>query len=252
MACYEALSMRPFDVSPALVALLDPYPAAEALSRACAAGGRRARLALARLWLSEGIPFAFRGNPAAYEQMRSWLASRLGVDPKDITVIGSARLGHSLSPRQLGRAFSSQSDLDLTVVSADLFARLVTEFNNWTYDYESSRVAPTNRRERTFWDDHLRRGPDIIGRGFLDSKMIPLREPYRLAREIGQTMYLLREKLAATPGAPVVSHADVRAYKSWDAFARQVETSLASARVSASEGITDGQPNPPLQPSALP
>lgn len=214
------------------------------------AGGQQVRLFLARLWLSEGIPFAFRGKPAVYEHMRSWLASRLGVDPKDITLVGSARVGQSLSPSQLGRPFSSESDLDLTVVSPDLFNRLVAEFNAWVYEFESGVVSPENARERRFWDDHLERGPDIIGRGFLDSKMIPLRQPYVLARLIGQTMYLLREKLAATSDAPVVSRADIRVYRGWDAFARQLGASLSSARPSVNTG--DGQPSQRLEPAAAP
>jgi hypothetical protein len=218
--------MRPFDVSPHLDSLIDTYPTAAGVARASTEGGRRARLALARLWLSEGVPFAFRERPAVYEAMRSWLASRLSVDPKEITLIGSARVGQSLSPSRLGRPFSSASDLDLTVVSSDLFGKLAAEFNVWSYDYESGAVIPGNSRERRFWDDHLQRGPDLIGRGFLDSKMIPLRQPYILARQIRQTMYLLKEKLAVTPAGPVVSGADVRVYRNWDAFARQVETSL--------------------------
>lgn len=224
--------MRPFDVSPHLAGLVDAYPSAEELARASYAGGPQVRLFLARLWLSEGIPFAFRARPAVYEHMRSFLASRLGVDPKDITLIGSARVGQSLSPSTLGRPFSSDSDLDLTVVSPDLFNRLVAEFNAWAYDFESGVAQPANSRERRFWNDHLERGPDVIGRGFLDSKMIPLRHSYVLAKQVGQTMYLLREKLAATPGAPVVSRADIRVYRSWDAFARQVGLSLSSARPS--------------------
>jgi hypothetical protein len=228
--------MRPFDVSPHLAGLVEAYPSAEKLARASYAGGQQVRFFLARLWLSEGIPFAFRNKPAVYEYMRSFLASRLGVDPKDITLIGSARIGQSLSPSTLGRPFSSESDLDLTVVSPDLFNRLVAEFNAWAYDFDSDAARPANSRERRFWNNNLERGPDIIGRGLLDSKMIPLRQPYVLARQLGQTMYLLREKLAATPDAPVVNHADIRVYRSWDAFTRQVGLSLSSARPSATTG----------------
>jgi len=238
--------MRPFDVSPHLDALIDTYPTAMGVAQASTEGGRRARVALARLWLSEGVPFAFRERPAVYESMRSWLASRLSVDPKEITLIGSARVGQSLSPSRLGRPFSSASDLDLAVVSSDLFARIAAEFNTWVYGYERGEANPANSRERGFWDDHLQRGPDLIGRGFLDSKMIPLRAPYALAQEIGQTMYLLKEKLALTPAAPVVARADVRVYKNWDAFARQVETSLVFEPF-----LTNGQSNQASQPSAL-
>lgn len=227
--------MRPFDVSSHLDPFVNPYPSAEDVARASSAGGYLVRLALARLWLSEGVPFAFRARPAVYESVRSWLGARLSVDPKEITLIGSARVGQSLAPSQLGRPFSPESDLDLTIVSSDLFGRVVHEFHAWAYDYERGVVTPANGRERKFWDDHLQRGPDLINRGFLDSKMIPLRETYKLAGQIGQTMYLLCHKLALTPGAPMVARADIRIYKDWGAFARQVGTNLAMVRPSAAE-----------------
>jgi hypothetical protein len=183
-------------------------------------------MAVARLWLSEGIPFAFRANPALYEYMRTWLASRLGIDPKEITVVGSARLGQALDPGRLGAPFSDASDLDLTTVSPSLFERLVTDFNAWAMDYETGTVHPANQRERYFWDENRRRGHQLIARGFMDSRLVPLRGRYALAQSIGQTMYVLREKLMATPGAPKVSKADIRAYKDWGAYARQMALSL--------------------------
>lgn len=233
MGSSTLLNMRPFNVPPHFADFRDLYPPAADVARLSTTGGYQARLALARLWLSEGIPFAFRQNPALYEQIRCWLASRLSIDPKEITIIGSARLGQSLSSDRFGAPFSERSDLDFTTISAVLFERLTSDFNAWAFEYESRSITPNNGRERHFWDDNLTRGPDIIGRGFVDSKLIPLREPYKCAREIGQAMYLLVEKLKATPGGPKVRRADIRAYRSWDAFARQMALSLSSLRSGA-------------------
>ena len=183
--------MRPFNVSPHFAEFRDAYPSAMDVARLCVLGGHPARLALARLWLSEGIPFAFRHNPALYEVVRVWLASKLMIDPKDITLIGSARLGHSLFGNPFGSLFSEASDLDFTVVSAPLFEKLATEFNSWVYAYESGSMSPSNGREQYFGDVNLTRGPDTLGRGFIDSHLIPLREPFVYVRAIGQAMYLL-------------------------------------------------------------
>jgi hypothetical protein len=136
--------MRPFSVSPHFAGVCGIYPSAEQVARLCLLGGQQARLTLARLWLSEGIPFAFRKSPALYELVRVWLASRLGIDPKDITLIGSARLGHSLFSHPLGAAFSEDSDLDFTVVSTLLFEKLAAEFNSWVFAYESGSITPSN------------------------------------------------------------------------------------------------------------
>jgi len=219
--------MRPFSISTDLAKIHDPYPAAAEIAHACASGGVAARLAVARLWLSEGIPFAFRDIPVLYEHVRFWLASRLAVDPKEITLVGSARLGQSLAPKTLGTPFSAKSDLDFTTVSSSLFERLVTDFNSWASDYEMGKVNPKNEREKGFWNDNLSRGPEIIGRGFMDSKLIPRHERYPSAQQVGQAMYLLCEKLNLTPGGPRVRHADIRAYRNWEAYARQMVISLA-------------------------
>jgi len=105
--------MRPFDVPAHFAEFREVYPSAADVARLCAIGGHRARFTLARLWLSEGIPFAFRKNPALYELIRTWVASRLGIDPKDVTLVGSARLGHSLFGKPFGSPFSETDDVPI-------------------------------------------------------------------------------------------------------------------------------------------
>jgi hypothetical protein len=161
------------------------------------------------------------------------MAPRLGVDPKEISIIGSARIGQSLSPDNQGRPFVDSSDLDFMAVSGSLFKEFVDDFNKWTYEYESHAISPKNDRECRFWDDHMERGPLVIGRGFIDAKMVPSRKSYATAIKIAQTMYLVTEKLKITPLSPHVTHASLRVYKNWEAFVRQVEKSLLSLRQKA-------------------
>ena len=218
--------MEPFKITGPLHDMADPYPAADTVLRAAAEGGEQAKLSLARLWLSEGIPYAFQKRPGIYEAVRAWIGSRLGVDPKEVSITGSARIGQSLAPRKLGQPFSENSDLDAFVVSAVLFERLRDDFNAWTFDYESGKVHPQNPREEDFWRDNVNRGPRLIQRGFLDAKLIPNLEHYHNTRSINQTMYLLREKLRVTPAAPKVASASLRTYRNWNSFARQVSLNL--------------------------
>ncbi|MFP3939739.1 MAG: hypothetical protein ACLF0P_05480 [Thermoanaerobaculia bacterium] len=189
-------------------------------------GGEQARQALARLWLSEGIPYAFRDCPAVYESMRSWLANRLGVHAKEISVAGSARLGASLSPVKLGRPFGSKSDLDVFVVSAQLFEIVRKEFCRWSLDFESGRVKPRNAREEGFWQDNNYRGDKLIRRGFIDQKLIPNLDAYADIRNISESMWALAQKLNVTERAPRPKRASTRCYKSWDAFVRQAALNL--------------------------
>ncbi len=217
--------MEQFSIPDPLRKLTDPYPSWEVMLNA-AGGGREARIALARLWMSEGIPYAFRKCPAVYESVRSWLSFSLGVHAKEIGLVGSARIGESLNPRKFGKRFSCNSDLDLVIVSEVLFGKLTEEFRQWSLSFESDKITPGNSTEERYWPDNNKRVPRNIAAGFLDSKFIPNHESYPITRRIEESMFLLTRKLECTPNAPKVRKASVRCYESWDRFVRQVSLSL--------------------------
>lgn len=159
--------MEPFRIPDPLRHLNGAYPEAGAILAAASGGGNASRVALARLWLSEGIPYAFSGCPAVFEVLRGWLAIRLDVEPKEISMTGSARIGSSLAPGKQGKRFSAASDLDFFVVSEKLFHQLRDEYNQWVYDFESEQVHP-NPLEREYWRDNAARGTGVLSRGFID------------------------------------------------------------------------------------
>ena len=218
--------MEPFRIPELLGDLAYPYPDPGLVLNAAGQGGEQARIALAQLWLSEGLPYAFRECPAVYESIRSWLSAMLDVHAKEIGIVGSARLGASLARNKLGRKFSDISDLDLFIVSKDLFEKLREEFCQWSLAFEGDEVTPRNEKEEEYWADNNKRGPKLIGRGFLDQKMIPCLEQYPVTKKIGQVMWQLVEKLKLTPSAPKPSKASARCYKSWDSFVRQNSLNL--------------------------
>lgn len=220
--------MKPFRVPNEIHALINLYPDAELIRNAALNGGEASRIAISRLWLSEGIPYAFRDCPGIYESMRTWLGARIGVEPKNISLTGSARIGQSLSPKKIGQPFGKHSDLDLFVISPELFNKMRVDFTQWSYDYESGKLEPLNQREMRFWDDHLNRIPKLIQRGFLHSTVVPNRDAYATFTGLAQSMYLLKEKLSVTQGAPAISKASIRCYKSWGDFIQQSSLSLAA------------------------
>ncbi len=213
--------MEPFRTPKQLVGLTEPYLDAKVLREAAKHGGELVRIAFARLWLSEGIPFAFRECPGLYESVRSWLSVRLDVHAKEINLYGSARLGFSLTPSKLGKRFDQSSDFDFFVVSSALFGNMKEEFVRWSLDFESGMVTARNSRENKFWKDNNRRGPHLIDRGFLDQKMVPNLSSYCTIQRISQVMWLLVEKLKCTKGAPTPREASIRCYSTWDGFVRQ-------------------------------
>jgi hypothetical protein len=105
----------------------------------------------------------FSECPAVFEVLRGWLATRLDVDPKEISLTGSARIGSSISPGKQGKRFTPTSDLDLFVVSEKLFGQLREEFNKWTYEFDGGLIQASNPREHAFWKDNAARGSGLFG-----------------------------------------------------------------------------------------
>ena len=223
--------MEPFKIPASLENFVSPYPEPKELLDAAHGGGELARMALAQLWLSEGIPYAFRASPAIYESVRFWLSTRLeGVHAKEISVTGSARLGGSLVPQKLGKPFDENSDLDIFVVSNSLFQKLKNDFCRWSSDFGSGMLRARNKREQKFWNDNKARGAKLIDRGFMDDWLIPNLPNYSTARKMSDTMWRLVEMLKVTHNAPRPKKASVRCYSSWDSFVRQMLLNLDPER----------------------
>ena len=219
--------MEPFKIPESLKNLTNPYPEPKILLKTAHSGGESARIALAQLWLSEGIPHAFGNCPVIYEAVRFWLSTQLNVHAKEISLVGSARLGKSLNPKKLGKHFSNcESDLDIFIVSNCLFKALREDFCRWSRDFESGRIKPKKGPESRYWPDNNDRVPKNIQRGFIDTYKIPNYPEYPIAQKVNDTMSLLVRKLKITPNAPKPKKASIRCYNSWDSFVQQMLRNL--------------------------
>jgi hypothetical protein len=218
--------MQPFEIPQAIRSIIEPHPSAEVIIRAARLGGTAEVEAIARLWLSEGIPFAFREMPALYEVLRAWLARRLAIHAKELTLIGSARQGSSIAPPKMGKTFNAESDLDWTAISDSLFERCTDEFNSWADDYRAAHVHPRNPTEKGYWDENLSACPRTIERGFIDPHKIPTWDRYPTSQLINQTMWMLKGKCETAVAAPKFKKSTIRIYKDWPAFIRQLSINL--------------------------
>ena len=226
----EARSATPFTITSGLTTLSYPFPSHDSLRAALKYSTRPEREIFVSLWLAEGVPYAFRNCPALFEYIRFWLGRQLNVHPKEITLIGSARIGYSLAPAtKFGREFCENSDLDFSVVSFALFERLAESARLFSSDYKSGVIVPRNERQGRMWSENCGFFDRNIPRGFLDSKKIPNRERYSSAQEINQSMSYLLRKLEATTEAPAVRDASVRVYRDWKSFVDQVSRNLRHA-----------------------
>lgn len=220
--------MQPFIISEKARSLTKPFPEPTELMLVGQTATRLERLGIIRQWLSEGIPYAFHNCPILYETIREWVARRLDVHPKEITVIGSARIGYSLAPKpSYGKPFGNKSDLDFATISSGLFVKCVQAFDTWHNDYREGRVTPRHPKENLWWDENSRIVPRNIHNGFIDPYKIPTHKKYWISCEIGNTLWLLGKKLEMTENSPYFDRASLRVYKNWLAFIRQMEINFA-------------------------
>jgi hypothetical protein len=219
--------MKPFLFNTAANARLAArYPYASEVAYAYKALAKDGREGILRSLLTEGIPYAFQNLPVLYEIVRDFISKRLGVEPRQVTLIGSARVGYSLAPPpEYGRPFGDESDLDLTIFSETLFTGLVFDFTSWQQDLESGRVTRTGLPFEKYWDENLRVVPLNIRRGFVDPHKVPL--DYFWSGKVSETMWRLHKKLRTTPGPPTLRHVGVRVYTDWQAFVKQQSLNLA-------------------------
>ena len=231
---------RALQVGWRLAQLTGSYPPADKVI-AAAGVGKRERAVLARLWISEGIPYAFGKCPGLYEEVRNWLAEGLGLDAKYISVVGSARLGYSLAPQRWGvRYRSGSSDLDFLAVSASLFESLRKDFDRWSTDYTGGVLKPPERGKGN-WDANRMETPGTIGRGFIDSWRVPNELAYGEFLRMNRILDGLFERLRRTDGAPKPPKVpSLRCYRDWGSCERQLALSLeAAVRLGGARGLGD-------------
>lgn len=222
------MSFQPFKVSNQISSLVRTYPKAEEIIWVAKNGGKSDAEAIARLWMSEGIPYAFKDCPGLYESVRQWIAIRLEVDPKEVNISGSARIGESLAPSKLGIKFGSHSDLDLFIVSEKAFLVLKDEFFDWSDEYEQGNIKPQNQREAGYWSENVRRVPKNIECGFIDVKYIPKYPQFKQSVKWSECEDLLVKKLSVTNSVPSVKGASFRCYRNWESFTKQLSLNLRS------------------------
>ena len=218
--------MTPFSVPPSMETFTKTDPSGTGVLAIAYEGGPDACEALARTWITEGIPVAFAECPAVYDSMRVWLANELSIDPKQIGLTGSARFGSSFVAYKAGRPFGPRSDLDFFLVSEALFTAYRADFCSWRDDFRSGRVKAKNAIEQGHWEDNAERVPKNIRRRFIDVKKIPARRRYRTAQRTLNLMYLLTEKLKVTLRSPSPRQASVRCYEDWGSVVEQMSINL--------------------------
>ena len=214
--------MRGFEISDAGRKLVPQFPVGELLQQLLPKLGEEELMSFLRQWVAEGIPFAFRECPLVYECLRSWMGYRLRVETRNITIIGSARLGCSLSRgAKFGKPYDD-SDLDFAVICDRLFANIVADFELWSSKIGRGEEQLANK----FGQENLDLLPSNIRRGFIDAFKIDHHRYLEHAAIVTNTEAYGHQMLQSTKGAPTVKRLSVRVYANFDAFFRQMRLNL--------------------------
>ena len=209
-----------------------PYPEPDIFLKALNRTSRMGREILASLFLTEGVPVAFIKCPPIYELLRKWLGEELNINTKQITLLGSARIGYSLSPRKFGKEFGVDSDLDLSIVANNIFEKLKIESNNFINDYRDKKIAPKNDSQRHYWEENIKFIKKNLSNGFIDVNKIPyIKERYPEFQYLGNLMWRLKEKLHVTPNAPNIKRASLRVYDTWNSLINRVSFNFNKSRI---------------------
>ena len=67
------------------------------------------------------IPILWSDDINSYLQWKIDFASRIEIDPTNIQIVGSARLGYSLNPKKNFKKFDNNSDTDVAIISPSPF-----------------------------------------------------------------------------------------------------------------------------------
>lgn len=183
----------------------------------------------ARLWLTEGIPFAFRDCPFAFEKGRDELGKTLDEDPKSFGLQGSAKLGYSLASTKFGRGFDAKkSDLDLFAVSERLFDLLSVDAELFSSRVKAGQATAGTSAIQTFWNQNASDViPRQLSRGFLDVDFVPPFERYKTCYKVSAAIQRFQRTLVrSNVSEPYARKSSLRVFRSWEAAVRQIGGTL--------------------------
>jgi hypothetical protein len=219
----------PFTIKESSKQLVEIYPPSDKVKDVFSNATENERYGIIRLWITEGIPYAFKENPLLYEEIRTFVAKGVKVHPKEVTLVGSARIGYSLKPKVWGRNFTKDSDLDFTIISNELYTRLVKDFQKWVGDIESRRIIPRTPNQLKSWLGSIETLNLNINKGFIYTKNLFPHRSYPTVAQSYSTMNNLKDRLSATPNCPKLSDLSIRIYSSWNTCIRQIQINLKSS-----------------------
>jgi len=120
-------------------------------------------LVVVQRYITHGSPFVFEGDDDKYFKLKKTIAENFALNPEAVIMIGSAKLGFSISPLKRWQPFRDESDIDMVIISSDIFDRFWKEL----YDFNIKLTDRTMEEEEKYYSflDYFFKGwlrPDLF------------------------------------------------------------------------------------------
>jgi len=159
-----------------------------------------------------GVPYVFRRNTTDFDLLRDHLRAQLRVPTSNIQVVGSAHTGFSLAPNGFPRRFRADSDVDVAVVSREMFDHIWVTLLGWNYPRRYRLVQPDRRWSRERQDD-LYWGWFTLER--LHDEDLSFRGALRPIRDLSTLWFNAFRSLSTYPSLAPLSISG-RLYRTWE------------------------------------
>ena len=85
--------------------------------------GRNSIDAIINKYILCDVCFCFSNNRDLILELKGAIAKHFHIHSKEIEIVGSGKIGFSLNEERFGKSFDNTSDIDLVIVSSELFDR---------------------------------------------------------------------------------------------------------------------------------
>jgi len=122
---------------------------------------------LCRRTVLHGTPAVFINREDEFYSFRKRVADKFDASFHEVYIVGSAKLG--FSPLKDYKLFDLDSDIDVSIVSRDLFDRFLDEILKFQMEYQAARKSITGREIRLY-----HRFLEYIALGWMRPDKLPL------------------------------------------------------------------------------
>ncbi|APC39647.1 hypothetical protein [Clostridium estertheticum] len=107
-------------------------------------------LQITRRHFSFGTPYIFDKDESKYYKIKEKIADKFLIHTDSVKMVGSAKLGFSIAPHKLWKPLNDESDIDMVIISNDIFDlywKELFEFNNIDH---TSRTEEEDKQYKKF------------------------------------------------------------------------------------------------------